>query len=192
MNVTARRQHTAATAAWAAAVAIAAAALVLTILAWNDLVTGDAIDTVCGGPSAVLYATLGALIVRRAGNVVGWYLLLAGIADGFVSLASTYAVRGIRHPGSLPAPAIAGVLAEWSFVPLICGIAFMFLLFPTGHLPSRRWRLVGGLCVLLIALTMIGFLVQPKKVQLPAPGGVSAVSRTRWACGPCQRRCPPC
>jgi signal transduction histidine kinase len=175
MNVTARRQHIAAAAAWAAAVAIAAAALVLIILAWKDLVTGDAIDTVCEVPSAVLYATLGALIVRRAGNVIGWYLLLAGIADGLVALASAYAVLGIRHPGALPGPAIMGVLAEWSFIPLICGVAFMFLLFPTGHLPSPRWRPVGGLCLLLIALTLIGFLVQPKKVQLPAPGGLSAV-----------------
>ena len=124
-------------------------------------------------PSAVLYATLGALIVRRAGNTIGWYLLIAGIADGLVALASAYAVLGIRHPGSLPGPAIMGVLAEWSFIPLICGVAFMFLLFPTGHLPSPRWRPVGGLCLLLIALTLIGFLVQPKRVQLPAPGGVS-------------------
>jgi signal transduction histidine kinase len=175
MNVAARRQRTAAVAAWAAAVAIAAAALVLIILAWKDLVTGDAIDTVCGVPSAVLYATLGALIVRRAGNVIGWYLLLAGIADGFVDLASAYAVLGIRHPGTLPGPAIVGLLAEWSFLPLICGVAFMFLLFPSGHLPSPRWRPAGGLCLLLIGLTMIGFLVQPKTVQLPAPGGVSAM-----------------
>ena len=175
MNVTGRRQRTIATAAWTVAVVLAAGALVLIIRAWNDLVTGDAIDTVCQVPSAVLYATLGALIVRRAGNVIGWYLLIAGIADGFVSLLSAYAVLGIRHPGALPGPAIMGVLAEWSFLPLICSVAFMFLLFPTGHLPSPRWRPVGGLCLLLIALTLIGFLVQPKKVQLPAPGGVSAM-----------------
>ena len=137
------------------------------------MVTGDAISTVCQVPSAVLYATLGALIVRRAGNTIGWYLLIAGIADALVALASAYAVLGIRHPGTLPGPAIVGVLAEWSFIPLICSIAFMFLLFPTGHLPSPRWRPVAGLCLLLIALTLIGFLVQPKRVQLPAPGGIS-------------------
>ena len=175
MNVTARRQSTTATAAWTVAVVLAAGALVLIILAWNDLVTGDAISTVCQVPSAVLYATLGALIVRRAGNVIGWYLLLAGIADGLVALASAYAVLGIRHPGALPGPAIMGVLAEWSFIPLISSVAFMFLLFPTGHLPSPRWRPAGGLCLLLITLTLIGFLVQPKTVQLPAPGGVSAM-----------------
>jgi hypothetical protein len=168
-----RRQSTIATAAWTVAVVLAAGALVLIVRAWNEMVTGDAISTVCQVPSAVLYATLGALIVRRAGNTIGWYLLIGGIADGLVAFASAYAVLGIRHPGALPGPAIMGVLAEWSFIPLICSIAFMFLLFPTGHLPSPRWRPVAGLCLLLIALTLIGFLVQPKRVQLPAPGGIS-------------------
>jgi signal transduction histidine kinase len=173
MNVTGRRQSTIATAVWAVAVVIAASALVLIIRAWSEMVTGDAISTVCEVPSAVLYATLGALIVRRAGNTIGWYLLIAGTADGLVSLASAYAVLGIRHPGSLPGPAIMGVLAEWSFIPLISSIGFMFLLFPTGRLPAPRWRPVAALCLLLIALTLIGFLVQPKRVQLPAPGGIS-------------------
>ena len=81
---------------------------------------------------------------------------------------------GIKHPGSLPNPAIAGLLAEWAFMPLICGIAFMCLLFPTGHLPSPRWRPAAGLCILIIALTLIGFVVQPGTIGLPAPGGVSA------------------
>ena len=173
MTAVARRLRTAATAAWAVAVAMALSGLVLIIFAWNDLVTGDAITTLCDVPAAVLYATLGALIVRRAGNVIGWYLVGAGIAVAAVGLASAYAVLGITNPGTLPEPRVVGLLAEWSFVPLVCGIAFMFLLFPTGHLPSPRWRPVGALCVLLIALTMIGFLIHPKMVALPAPGGIS-------------------
>ena len=173
MSAIARRQHTAATAAWAVAVAMALGGLVLIIFAWNDLVTGDAIATLCDVPAAVLYATLGALIVRRAGNVIGWYLAGAGIAVAAVGLASAYAVLGISNPGTLPEPRVVGLLGEWSFVPLVCGIAFMFLLFPTGHLPSPRWRPVGALCVLLIALTMIGFLIHPRMVALPAPGGIS-------------------
>jgi signal transduction histidine kinase len=169
-----QRQSAAATTAWVATVVLSAAAGLLTILAWNDMATGDAISVACGVPSSVLYASLGALIVRRAGNVIGWYLLGTGIANAIVQLASTYAVLGIKHPGSLPDPALAGVLAQWSFIPLICGIAFMFLLFPTGHLPSPRWRPVAGLSLLIVALTLIGFLVRAQKVPLPAPGGVSA------------------
>jgi signal transduction histidine kinase len=174
MSETGRRQRAAATTAWVVTVVLAAVAGLLTVLAWHDMVTGDAISTACGVPSAVLYASLGALIVRRSGNVIGWYLLVAGISDAIVQLASSYAVVGIKHPGSLPDPAIAGLLAEWAFMPLICGIAFMCLLFPTGHLPSPRWRPAAGLCILIIALTLIGFVVQPRTIGLPAPGGVSA------------------
>ncbi|MGN6795770.1 MAG: histidine kinase [Streptosporangiaceae bacterium] len=174
MSDAGRRQRAAATTAWVLTIVLAAVAGALVIVAWNDMATGDAISVACGVPSAVLYTSLGALIVRRVGNLIGWYLIVAGIASAVVQVASMYAVLGIKHPGSLPDPAIAGLLAEWSFIPLIFGIALMCLLFPTGRLPSPRWRPVGGLCILIITLTLIGFLVQPRAVQLPAPGGVSA------------------
>ena len=51
----------------------------------------------------------------------------------------------------------------------------MFLLFPTGHLPSRRWRPAGALCLLLIALALIETAIHPGPIGLPAPGGVSVV-----------------
>ena len=84
-------------------------------------------------------------------------------------LASAYAVLGITHPGTLPAPELVGLLAECSFVPIFTGIGFMLLLFPTGTLPSPRWRPFAGLALLATALTMAGFVVQPRLVALPAP-----------------------
>ncbi len=88
-------------------------------------------------------------------------------------LASAYAVLGITHPGTLPAPELAGLLAECSFVPIFTGIGFMLLLFPSGTLPSPRWRPFAGLGLLATALTMAGFVVRPGLVALPAPGGAS-------------------
>ena len=52
-------------------------------------------------------------------------------------------------------------------------IAFMFLLFPTGKLPSPRWRPVAAAGFLLTGLTLTGLAVTPRLLQLPAPGGVS-------------------
>ena len=54
-------------------------------------------------------------------------------------------------------------------------IAFMFLLFPTGRLPSPRWRPVAAAGFLLVGLTVAGLVVTPRLLQLPAPGGVSLV-----------------
>jgi signal transduction histidine kinase len=91
-----------------------------------------------------------------------------------MSLVSAYAVAGVATwPGTLPAPRMAGALAEWIFFPAATGLGFMFLLFPTGTLPSRRWRPVAALGTLAMAVVLAGFAVKPRLVALPAPGGVS-------------------
>jgi signal transduction histidine kinase len=51
----------------------------------------------------------------------------------------------------------------------------MFLLFPTGKLPSSRWRPVAAAGVLLTGLTLAGLVVTPRLLQLPAPGGISLI-----------------
>ena len=159
--------------AWLSITAASLAGAVLTVLAWGDLKTQDAVSNLSGVPAAVLYATLGALIVRRAGNLIGWMLIGIGAGLAIMSLASAYAVLGITHPGTLPAPELVGLLAEWSFIPVFTGIGFMLMLFPTGTLPSRRWRPVAALGLLATALTMVGFVVRPRLVALPAPGDTS-------------------
>jgi signal transduction histidine kinase len=158
---------------WASVTALSLAGAVLTVLAWGDLKTQDAVSNLSGVPAAVLYATLGALVVRRAGNVIGWMLIGIGAGLAIMSLASAYAVLGITHPGTLPAPELVGLLAEWSFVPVLTGVGFMLLLFPSGSLPSPGWRPFAGLGLLATALTMIGFVVRPRLVALPAPGDTS-------------------
>ena len=158
---------------WLSITAASLAGAVLTVLAWGDLKTQDAVSNLSAAPAAVLYATLGALIVRRAGNLIGWILIGIGAGLAIMSLASAYAVLGITHPGTLPAPELVGLLAEWSFIPVFTGVGFMLLLFPSGSLPSPRWRPFAGLGLLATALTMVGFVVRPRLVALPAPGGTS-------------------
>jgi signal transduction histidine kinase len=158
---------------WLSITVLSVANLILTIMARNDLATTDAVSGLIYAPAPVLYATLGALIVRRAGNVIGWMLIGIGGAQAISWLASAYAVFGVAHPGTLPAPELAGLLGEWSFIPVFTGIGFMLLLFPSGTLPSPRWRPWAGLGLLATALTMVGFVVRPRLMALPAPGGVS-------------------
>ena len=163
----------AAAVAWLSITVLSLAGAVLTVLAWGDLKTQDAVSNLSAAPAAVLYATLGVLIVRRAGNLIGWILIGLGAGLAIMSLASAYAVLGITHPGTLPAPELVGLLAEWSFVPVLTGVGFMLLLFPSGSLPSPGWRPFAGLGLLATALTMAGFVVRPRLVALPAPGDTS-------------------
>jgi two-component system, NarL family, sensor kinase len=92
-----------------------------------------------------VYATLGAMIVRRVGNRIGWMLVGEGLGLAIMCLTSAYAVVGIvTHPGLLPAAKLVGAISEWTFVPILLGLAYMFLIFPTGALPSPRWRPISG------------------------------------------------
>ncbi len=157
---------------WAGVVLIAVAGAALTILAWGDFKANDAISNLGAAVSAVGYATLGALIVRRVRNPIGWLLLIAGAGLGMLSLFSSYAIAGIlTHPGGLPAAKPVGAVAEWAFFPVVASLAYMLLLFPTGALPSPRWRPVAMLNVLATGVLLVAFILVPRPVALPAPGG---------------------
>ena len=159
---------------WAGTVLAAVATVAMTIAAWGNLTADDAFSQLSGAVAAVTYATLGALIVRRAGNLIGWIMIGVGAGLAFLGLASAYAVIGVvTYPGAVPAAKLVGLLAECSFVPSTFTIAFMFLFFPSGQLPSRRWRPLVAAGFVLAGLSLSGLVVRPRLVQIPAPGGTS-------------------
>jgi hypothetical protein len=154
---------------------IAVAGAALTIMAWGDLKTTDAYSNLAGSIAGVLYAALGVLVVRRVRNVIGWILLAEGVALAALNcFGGAYSVVAIvTRPGSLPAPRLVGTIAEWSFVPILAGVALLLLLFPTGTLPSRRWRPFAALVILVSAVSVAGLIWTPRLVSLPVPGGLS-------------------
>jgi signal transduction histidine kinase len=157
-----------------ATVLVTVAGLVLTALEWSSLATSDAIDNVGGEAGAIAYAALGALIVRRAGNLVGWFMLAEGAATSVMTTGSAYAIFGVKaHPGTLPAAAAVGALAETVFVLVVAGLTAIFLVFPSGRLPSPRWRPAVTAGLVLTGLSLASFVVSTRQVALPAPGGIS-------------------
>jgi signal transduction histidine kinase len=169
---------------WAATVLAAVAEAALSLVARGNLAHGDLASQLALAVSIAAYATLGALIVRRAGNAIGWIMLAAGAAQAFLTIASIYAVIGLAtYPRALPAPKQVGTLAECSFPAVVFTVAFMFLLFPTGTLPSRRWRPVAAAGLALAALTTTGLVVHPRLVALIAPGGASLTYPNPLAAG---------
>jgi signal transduction histidine kinase len=152
-------------------VVLSALALGMLVVAWGHLEPSDAIPAPALAIAAPFFAFLGWLIVRRTTNVIGWLLLGEGVANSLMLVTSLYAVIAAAH--GFPASRVIGTASELLFVPLLIGLAFVLLLFPTGHLPSARWRPVAVVILAVTAFAFIAFLLTPRQVELPAPGGVS-------------------
>jgi len=56
---------------WAATMLIAVAGAAMTVVAWRNLALGDALPNMGSAFAGVVYAILGALIVRRVHNLIG-------------------------------------------------------------------------------------------------------------------------
>jgi len=169
---------------WICTAVVGVTGAALTLVAWNDLKPVDAYPNLAGSVAGLVYATLGATIVRRVGNRVGWLLVGVGLVFAIICLTSAYAVVGVvTQPGLVPAAELVGAASEWMFVPLAVGVAYVLLIFPTGALPSRRWRPVATTVIAATPLVLAAFIVTPRPVALPAPGGVSLVYPNPLAIG---------
>ena len=161
-------------------VATALAGLALTIVAWADLAAQDSYPNAAGTLAGVMYAALGALIVRRARNSVGWILEGIGLGLALLSFTSAYAVVGIVTHPALPGAKLVGGISEGIFAATAISLGFMLFVFPTGRLPSEHWRPVVRIGVVAAAFTVFGMVVVPLHATLPAPGGVSLVYANPW------------
>jgi signal transduction histidine kinase len=124
-------------------------------------------------------AAMGALIASRTGNLVGWILL--GIVASFALsfLGAAYGEAAVPRSAALGGFALT-VIAS---VPLFLALALfpsVFLLFPTGRLPSRRWRPVGAVYVAGLIVLVVGFSLKPLRghargVWVTNPLGIESI-----------------
>ena len=130
------------------------------------------------------FPTVGVVIAtRQPANAIGWLFLATGVSAAFEDVLLGYAAHALlAEPGSLPAGAAAGVLADVLWVPtLVCGITFLFLLFPDGRLPARGWRWLVRFTVALAAGYAVGTILLPgrlyffEELGVMNPLGVEAV-----------------
>jgi hypothetical protein len=100
------------------------------------------------------------LASRRPENRIGWLFLVAGLALGLSGFSNPYALHAlVADRGSLPAGPVFAWLSNWIWIIAVAALAFLFLLFPTGQLRSRRWRPAAWFVGAASALTALAFLV---------------------------------
>jgi hypothetical protein len=110
----------------------------------------------------LVFGPLGALLVhRRPGNVIGWIFIGAAAALLLSSFPQAYATVAFAANPRLPLAELAFVVGGTSW-PLNQVFTFLlFLLFPTGRLPSPRWRPVAVLVVMCPLLLSVATLFYP-------------------------------
>jgi hypothetical protein len=116
----------------------------------------------------VSFSVLGAVIAsRRPENRIGWIYLLIGVLMPVQSLTALYYERSVIS-GGLPAARWAAWLSNWASLPVFpTGLAlFAFLLFPSGRLPSPRWRWVARAAVALVPVTAVVTALDPARISV--------------------------
>jgi len=115
---------------------------------------------------AIGYAAVGALVAsREPANAVGWLLLAIAVSFGISNLSYAYA----RDPG-LPGAVAAGWFCGWMYVVPICMATTMLpLMFPTGRLPSPRWRIALAVALAGLFLSMVGTAFAEGNLDLESP-----------------------
>jgi hypothetical protein len=133
---------------------------------------GELIHFVQTVPGFTAVAVVGSVLVsRRPRNAIGWLLsgaaLLAAAYNATIELG-TYGL--VTAPGSIPSPLVVGDLAQLWLVGFLVLFALSVCLFPTGSLPSPKWRRivvgVGLISLLSMAVLLLGTAEIPVGPQL--------------------------
>ena len=137
----------------------------------SDSVNGTA-SSIGDAVVATTYAVVGLVLAsRRPRNAIGWLFLAVSLCLAFVLATERYAVYALVSPGSgsLPGGSTVAALSQTTFIFLLTAVALVLLLFPYGTLPSRSWRPVPLILLVIAAVSWAGGTLTPGK--LPAPYG---------------------
>jgi signal transduction histidine kinase len=148
----------------AGSIALMAGALLLEYVDRDLLpasMTGWTFDNVSQQAVNVAVPVVGFVLAsRRPANRIGWLFLTAGLLLAIEAFGTQYGLRAlVAAPGSLPAGRVFAWFANWVGVFPIVMLALVFLLFPTGHLRSRRWRPAVWFIAAVFALAAVVLLV---------------------------------
>ena len=119
------------------------------------------------------YAGVGALLViRRPSNAIGWLVLV--IAFGFVGTTiPRLDVAALKAGTASTREFVIAWLGGWSGSASYVGFLALAIVFPSGHLPTGRWRRPAAILIAVgVALTAMTALAPTFGVVLDSSSSV--------------------
>ena len=104
------------------------------------------------------------LASRRPANKIGWIFLGTGLLLGLGFFSQGYGWYGLMAPTPLPAARAAEWFVNWIWIIPAGAFSFVLLLFPSGMLPSRRWRPAAWFVAAVLALQTFGMVTRASRV----------------------------
>jgi hypothetical protein len=139
---------------------------------------------------AVGYSVIGAIVASRIpSHPIGWICCAIGVMAAVESFSSEYALYALLapHPEPLLGGKVMAWLSIWVWILMFSFIVYLLLLFPTGRLPSNRWRPFAWLSAALTLMAAILMAISPNivldtlgpsgkgRISLPNPLGVEGL-----------------
>lgn len=121
-----------------------------------------AVNNVAFGGLSILFAALGVLIeIRQPGNRIGRLLMVIGGGLVLVGLTDLAVAAMDERPDRLtPGLFLLLWVNDFNWITFVFPTFLLFYLFPTGRLPSRRWRWALWLMAAMTAFLLVSFVVQ--------------------------------
>ncbi|MET7476231.1 histidine kinase [Streptomyces sp. NPDC005648] len=167
-----------------AQVAVGCAALVVAGVPPAKLVRYDMVVDLAVGFAYPVCGTVIAL--HRPRNPIGWLLVAYGLGHAFTGLSIGLAVEGLGAGWSAAVLGTLTTVGRHTWIVGTTAFVLVFLLFPDGRLPDRRWLWVLGVHVLTLPVGLAVWgradwgLFRGTAAQasyLPVPAGLLPVLR---------------
>ena len=155
--------------AWTlAVVSIALAWSSFAIKIWSGMVFGveDTALILPGLLGGTAFAIVGALIASRTGNAIGWVFLGIAASSSISLPAQNWVDAAEETTRDLPLLGVADWLSQWPFFLALGLLIAVFFLYPTGRLPSERWRIPWRLYATSLVVTVVGFALLPSRREI--------------------------
>ena len=124
-------------------------------------------------------SSVGFLIVRfQPRQRIGWLFMALAIPLAASNLAQSYAVYGliIAPKSGLPGLVFAAWLQKWLVLAAFpIPFALLFMLFPNGRLPTRKWRWVSGFALVILFIQIIHEMLGPGIIRIYIANGELAL-----------------